>query len=690
MTPWLRKLVWWLHRRRREETLNQELEFHLAEEAEERRGSGMTDADAAWAARRDLGNVTRVREDTRRLWTWAWLEQIAQDLRFAFRMMRRAPMFTAMAMLTLALGIGANTAIFSFMDAILLRSLPVHEPDSLVVVTWRSRPFAFGDRVAMTGVREFVMSSIDGATYPDKSGVSARIFPFPAFERLHEAATPVMSSLFAHHPANRLNIVANGEADIVRGHYVSGEFFSGLGVTPAAGRPILNDDDRPSAAPVAVLSMGYARRRFGDPAAAISRQVRINNVSFTIVGVAPEEFFGVNPNAASDVYLPLHAGEVSPAPDSYWLEMMGRVRPGVDLTQAQHALAPVFQQWVATTAKNDRQRQNLPQLRFESGAGGIDPLRRRYSKPLNVLMAMVGLILASACANLANLLLARAAARRREMAVRLGIGAGRLRLLRQLLTESVCLAGVSGAVAIPIAFASMQLLSTLLANGQQESFTLHAELNWRVLLVTLGLSLTCGIVFGLAPAIQSTRPEVMPALKNARVAERGAHLALGLVRAPLTKALVVIQIAISLLLLVAAGLFVRTLSNLESIRLGFNPDRVLLFDVNAQQAGHGPGEIASFYADLRERLVAVPGVQNVTMSRTSLVRAGMGLPLAVNGQLAIGTRLLNVGPSFLTSMGIPLVEGREIDEHDVPGRPTVAVVNELFARTYIFLLSFRH
>ena len=245
--------------------------------------------------------------------------------------------------------------------------------------------------------------------------------------------------------------------------------------------------------------------------------------------------------------------------------MMGRLRPGVSLAQAQAALAAPFAQWVAPTATNDRERANLPVLRLEEGAGGLDSLRRQYSKPLYVLLAMVGLILAIACANTANLLLARAAARRREMAVRLSIGAGRFRVVRQLLTESVLLASLSGALGILIAVAGIRVLTRLLANGQ-EGFTLHAELNWHVLAVTLGLSLLCGLLFGLAPALQSTRPALMPTLKDTSVTERrGARACTASRVRALTQALVVAQIAISLLLLVAAGLFVRTLSNLQSI-----------------------------------------------------------------------------------------------------------------------------
>jgi macrolide transport system ATP-binding/permease protein len=681
MTSWGRRFVWWFQRKRREEVLRAELEFHLDEEANERRENGLSEEQAAWAARRDLGNVTRIKEDTRALWSWTLLEQLIQDLRFAARTMVRSRTVTVVTALTLALGIGANTAIFSFMDAILLRALPVPDPASLVVVKWHSKQIAFGPRAA-NQESDFVLHEIDGQVYDEAGGSTSRVFPYPAFERLQQVAAPVMASLFAYRPAGRLNVVTRGDADVAQGEYVTGGYFDGLGVTPAAGRPIQVDDDRTGARSVAVLSLSYARRRFGDAGAAIDQVLLINNRPFTIVGVAPAEFFGVDPSRAPDVYLPLHAGRVSPDPNYYWLEMMGRLRSGLAAADAQAALAAAFQPWVATTVTTPRERLNLPQLRLDPGAGGLDTLRRRYSQPLFVLMGMVGLILAIACANTANLLLARAALRRREMAVRLSIGAGRFRVVRQLLTESILLACLGGALSIPIAFASMQVLTAMLANGQ-ESFTLHAELNWQVLMATLGLSLACGVLFGLAPALQSAQPSIMPALRDGGSLQVAGSPRFRSRRFSLTQMLVVSQIAVSLILLVAAGLFVRTLANLQSIDLGFNAERVLLLDVNARQSGHTPEGIAAFYDDLRRRFAAVPGVSAVTLSHASLIRAGRSLSLSIAGAPAHGARVLSVGPEFFTTMGIRIVQGRGIDERDSPGGPAVAVVSELFARTFL-------
>jgi len=688
MRSLFRKLTWWRERRRKEAELREELQFHLDEEAEERKERGLPADQAKRAAAVDLGNATLVQEDTRTLWTWTPLEQLAQDLRYALRMMRRNRAFTALACLSLALGIGANTAIYSFMDSILLRSLPVVDPGSLMVVKWRSGPVNFGSRNSGS---EFVLRSINGSTYREGGGVGASIFPYPAFERLQQASPQVFSSLFAYQPTPRLTVLIQGQAEQAKGQYVTGDFFRGLAVSPAAGRLILGDDDKAGAPPVAVLSMGYSKRRFGGPAEATGQSILINNVAFTVIGATPSEFFGVDPGTAPDVYLPLHAdllldssaAAVHLNPNYYWLEMMGRLRPGVSKDQAQAVLSAAFAQWVVTTAENDRERANLPVLRLDEGAGGLDTLRRRYSQPLYVLQAMVGLILAMACANTANLLLARASARRREMAVRLSIGAGRFRLVRQLLTETVLLATISGALGVLFAVAGIRILTVLLANGP-EGFTLQPELNGRVLAVTSGLSLLCGLLFGLAPALQSTQPALMPSLKDRSAAGAPqARLRGGVRRPSLIQTLVVAQIAISLLLLVGAGLFLRTLANLQSIPLGFNRDGLLLFDVNAPQAGIPAVKAADFYAELQRRLSEIPGVKDATLSHSSLIKAGRSHPIVADGELAHGTRLLHTGPGFFKTMQIPILHGRAIEEGDRQGTRPVVVVSDLFAKTFL-------
>jgi predicted permease len=678
MIPLFRKFQWWARRRRREDDLREELLFHLAEETDERRAHGLTHDEAGQAARRDLGNVTLVQEDARTLWTWVVLEQLAQDLRYALRMMIKSPAFTALAVLSLALGIGANTAIYSFMDAILLRTLPVPDPQSLVMLSWH------------TPRREMHGSNRHDESYTEPGGgYVGGIFSYPAFELLRRQDS-VFASVFGYQSPGKFNLTFRGLAELAGTEYVSGEYFRGLGTRPEAGRLIAPDDDRAGASPVAVISFALSQRRFGGPAQAAGQSISINNLPFTVIGVTRPEFFGADPEAPPDIYVPMHANLLLEAGDTFdppanlyvdpgydWVVPMARLRPGVSAAQAQAALAPVFFEWGRETRPKQR-AEEIPTLVVRQGARGLDSLQRTYAKPLYVLLTMVGLILAIACANIANLLLARAAARRREIAVRLSIGAGRLRVIRQLLTESVVLALAGGALGVAFAIWGIQVLTFLLANGR-EHFTLRAGVNWNVLGVTALLSLLTGVLFGLAPAFQATRVTLMPALKTART---GDARGLGFRRLSLSRLLLVSQIAITLLLLLAAGLFVRTLSNLAAIPLGFNEDNLLTFQLDARQSGHTEPGIVAFYEELRRQFSAIPGIRSASLSKHTLIGQGTSATgVSVSGVMPKNSsRVLAVGPDFFATMQIPLRLGREITDRDRPGSPMVAVVNEEFVR----------
>ena len=670
-----------MERARRSDALHEEMELHLAEKAAELQADGMTAERARAEARRRFGNVGLKHEESREIWIARFWSELGQDIRYGFRTMIANKAFSALAVLSLALGIGANTAIYSFMESILLRSLPVADPESLVVLNWHSRPPQNASKQW-----EHVIHGVQGILWPgDKGAMVSGMFPYRAFETLREE-NPVFSTLFGYFNGLHHNLAVRGQAMSASTEYVTGEYFRGLAVSPAAGRLIDSEDDRPGAAPAAVISFATSQQRFGGPPSAIGQSILVDNVPFTVIGVAPPEFFGVDPEAAPDLYLPLHtnvlvggAGSARMYGDEnfYWIEMMGRLRPGVSMAQAQAALAPRFHQWVAATATTDGERANLPALILNPGAGGLGSLRRRFAKPLYVLLMMVGLILAITCANIANLLLARAAARPREMAVRLSLGAGRFRVVRQLLTESVMLASLGGAVGVLFAVWGMRSLTLLLSNGRK-NLTLHAELNWHVLGVTAALSVVCGLLFGLAPAIHSTRPDVMPALNNGRAGgprRRAQHV------------LVVAQISLSFLILVAAGLFVRTLNKLHSVQLGYARENILLFSLNARQAGHRDPEIATFYTDLRKRFESIPGVSSATLSHASIIsadRAGATYrgTIKIGAVTIVGAGVLVAGPRFLTTMQIPLLAGREIDDRDQPGSTPVAVISERVARTY--------
>jgi len=677
----IRRLRYWIESARRSEALREEMELHLAEKAAELEADGMTAERARAEARRRFGNVGLKHEESREIWMTRFWSELGQDVRYGFRTMLANKAFSALAVLLLALGIGANTAIYSFMESILLRSLPVADPESLVVLNWHSPPPQNANKEWV-----HVMHGVQGIAWPgDKGAMVSGMFPYGAFETLRQE-NPVFSTLFGYFSGLKHNLATRGQATSASTEYVTGEYFRGLEVSPAAGRLIDSEDDRPGAAAVAVISFATSQNRFGGPANAIGQSILVDNIPFTVIGVAPPEFFGVDPAAAPDLYLPLHTNVLTDGARAarmygdgnfYWIEMMGRLRPGIGMAQAQAALAPRFHQWVATTAKTDGERAKLPALILNPGAEGLGSLRRQYSKPLYVLLAMVALILAVACANIANLLLARGAARRREIAVRLSLGAGRFRVVRQLLTESVMLAALGGAFGVLFAFEGVRWLTLLLSRGQ-ENFTLNAELNWKVLGVTATLSVVCGLLFGLAPAIQSTRPDVMPALKNGRGGgprRRAQHV------------LVVAQIAISFLILFVAGLFVRTLDKLHSVQLGYARENILLFSLNARQAGHRDPEMTTLYAKLRKRFESIPGVRSATLSNSSIISAGRaGGPyrgaMKIGAATIQGASVMAAGPRFLTTMQIPILDGREIDERDQAGSTPVAVISERLARTY--------
>jgi macrolide transport system ATP-binding/permease protein len=687
MNAFFQKLSWQFRRRGKEDDLSEEIRFHLEEEAEQLQAGGIESDRAAWAARRDFGNVTLLKEDTRAMWTWTLLEQFMQDVRYGLRAMAGNKLFTSMAVLSLALGIGANTAIYSFMDAIMLRALPVSHPGELVILNWRAK------------ADPPIVQDLWGSDYDEPGGgTTSPNYPYQAFELLRDN-NRVLSSLFGHAGAGRLNLVIDGQAELDSGQYVTGNYFSGLGVPPAAGRLIGRDDDRAGAAPIAVITYDYWRARFGANPAIVGKAIQINGAAFTIAGVCAPEFFGVSPGDKPSIFLPiadmgltdsrfdwpkpLHEGTF------YWIEVMGRLKPGVTLQQAQTQLAGMFHGFVESTVTKDRERKNLPALWLQEGGSGFDSLRRTYSKTLWVLMAMVALILVIACANIANLLLARAAARRREMAVRLSLGAGRLRLARQLLTESVMLALMGGLCGIGVAALGIRFLALLLTEGD-DGVAVAAGIDWRVLLFTLAIALATGLLFGLAPAIQATKTDVTPALKETRSSVvRVRRRRFGL-RFGLSHILVISQIAISLLLVVGAGLFVRSLAKLHSVSLGFNSENILLFNLDAGKAGYKGPASKNFYADLRQRFLSIPGVRAATLSNLPLVSdwtdsTGVGIPgvpKPPEGKRGPATAYAQVGPAFFETMQIPILLGRPINEQDVEGAKSVAVVNEVFAKKY--------
>jgi predicted permease len=679
--------MWFKFRRQqRERDLDEELAYDLAADVEERVRSGVPREQAEWASRREFGNVSLTKENVREAWGWMTLQRFIQDVRYGWRTLIKSPVFTAMAVLSLALGIGANTAIYSVMDAMMLRSLPVRNPEELVILNWRVNGKDEPD----------IIHSHNGSFYYEAGhgGVSPN-FPWPAYTLLRDG-NGVFSSLFAYKGAGQLNLLVHGQAELGPVEFVSGNFFKGLGIVPALGRLINDSDDTVQAPRIAVLSHDYWRERFAGDAAAIGQSVRINNIPFTIAGVAAPEFFGVTPGSSPAIYIPVvnrpelsrnyanERDEMFIGSHSYWVEMMGRLRPGVTLVRAQTELATRFHQFVLSSAANEKERADLPALRLEEGGSGVDSLRREYSKPVFVLMAMVAFILTIACANIANLLLARATTRRREIAVRLSVGASRARVIRQLLTESALLALPGGILGLGVAAAGTRFLVWLLSDGRKD-FNLGAHLDWRVLLFATAVAFATGILFGLAPAFAATRVDITPALKETRAStprKQGRRIAL-------SQILIVSQIALSLLLVMGAAIFVRTLRNLHDVDIGFNQEHLLTFSLDASQAGYKDAALNAFYSRMDEQFRALPGVRAATVtdmplvanwnSSTHVFLPGEPKPAGRNGH---STAIVSVGPTFFETMQLPVLLGRPIGSRDVEGAPLAAVVNEVFAKKF--------
>jgi predicted permease len=686
--------------------LKAEIRSHLEMEERENLESGMPPDEAHYAALRRFGNVTLAEERSREIWIWNAAETLWQDIRFGFRQLRRNAGFTAVAVITLALGIGANTAIFSLIDAVMLKTLPVRNSQQLTLLSWAAQ--------GVPGIMPAtdLIHSMHGNMDQDKTGrLASTSFSYPAFEAFR-ARTNIFSSAFAFADAGRVNFGVNGEARLAEGELVSGEYFSGLGVRTVIGRAISPADDRAGAEPVAVISYGYWERRFGRDPGVIGRAAVINNVPVTIIGVSPPEFFGLQPGSSIDVWLPLHAQpEVEPdwtengrsnfiRTDDWWVTVMGRLKTGVGEVQARALLEAVFHQRLAAQREAARSvphresaaqappagQQGLPSLYLAPASKGLDYLRQEFSKPLLILMGVVGLVLLIACANVANLLLSRAAARQREIAVRLAIGAGYRRIIRQLLTESVTVASLGGALGLLLAYWATSVLITFMSSGRNP-IALSVRPDLRVLAFTALVSVVTGVLFGLAPAYRAACVDLTSALRGASAF---SGLGRGRLRLGFGKALVVSQVAMSLLLLVGAGLFVRTLGNLEEVNLGFNRRNVLLFGLDATQGGYRGVRLLGFYQEFQQRLDGLPGLRSASSSSNTLIGGGVSIDgISIEGRPAprpddasTGVWFNDVGPRFFETMQIPLILGRTIGPQDTSAAPKVAAINETLARKF--------
>jgi predicted permease len=597
---------------------------------------------------------------------------------------------TAVAILTIALGVGANTALFSIVDAVLLKKLPVKDPDRLVLfkASWNGEKFGPG--------------SFNGSNRRDReTGLTVGTsFPMQTLTRLRQEKG-VMSDVFGFAPME-VNLNAGGQAEVVSGQVVSGNYYSALGVPAIVGRTITDADDNLSATPVAVLSHRIWSTRFGSDSSIVGQQVNINNVAFTVVGVTPAGFTGTGDvGTAQDVSIPLAwepqvAGELSNMRGAgiWWLRMMGRLQPDATIEQAKATLAGPFQQSVlehragrqarARTPLRNVDPNDLPRLEAISGSQGEMWSRTGFATPLLLLMGIVGLVLLIACANVASLLLVRASGRRKEIAVRLALGASRGRLIRQLLTESVLLATIGGALGVLFAVWIKNGLLLVSEWGGREMAALEPKLDLRVLAFTLALSLLTGLIFGILPSLRATRVDLTPSLKDT------ANSSSAIARSWLSRSLVVVQVSVSVLLLIGAGLLIRTLRNLQHVDTGFNANNLLLFKVDPSLSGYKDDRLTKLYEQMFARLEVVPGVQSVTFSRMALLSFGArSSSVYVPGVLGPDgkpvdseAKVHEVRENFLDTMEIPLLLGRGLTSQDDARAPQVAVVNQAFVKAH--------
>ena len=631
-----------------ERDLDDELRFHLENQIDQYIARGLTPADARRAALRAFGGVEQRKEDCRDMRHVRLVDELVQDIRYAIRGFAHAPAFTAVVLLTLALGIGANTAIFSLVDTLLLKRLPVADPEQLFNVerTIRGSPSVFG-------------SYKDYVAFRDQSR---------AFTGLAAVTDPRTLALQA------ANEGTAGVAELAYASFVSGNYFDVLGVDAAIGRLFNAQQDRQfGASPYTILSYEYWQRRFAGDPGVIGRTIRLNGYPLTIIGVSRWGFGGVDVTTSPNVFVPITMyTEVFGVPRGMWntrryffLQAVGRLAPGVTPAQASAQLSAIFKAQEEAAGRPPAARAGAGQtIWLLSAARGYSSVRDTLEKPLLLLAVVVGVVLLIACANVASLMLARGAARQREMAVRLAIGAGRSRLAGQLLVESLLLSLAGGMAGLVFAYGCVRLVLGFVPQyGQQLALTVSPDV--RLLAFTSVISVVTGLVFGLAPALQSTRPDLVTALKVETAAPtRG--------RITLRRLLVVGQVALSLLLLVGAGLLVRTLQNLGAVDLGLRPERTLVADIDPTGLGYKGQRLREFYERLRANVARAPGVRSVTLASITPLSGGRwSEDVSAEGYTPpsgdqMGVDLNAVAPRYFETLGVRLVLGRDFQDTDNP------------------------
>lgn len=667
--PWHVRFLNVFRSKRLNEALDAELEYHLAETADRLMADGMSENEALRQARLRLGNYTLQKERTRDMNISVWLDATRSDLLYGLRQLRSNPGFTAVAILSLALGIGANTAIFQLINAIHLRTLPVRNPQELVKLDFEP----------------------GAATSGWWTGRNAT-FTYAQWEQVR-AQQQAFSDVLAWGDTS-FNLAVGGEPRFAEGLYVSGNFFQTLGVTTIVGRPLTVQDDSGTCSPGAVLSHAFWQREFNGDPDVVGKSVSLNGNRIPVIGVTPPEFFGVEVGTRYDVAIPLCADRLLaedgkgriPLRSGWWLSMMGRLRPEWNVKNAVshlHTLSPGIMRATLPTEYDPAfaKRYLENKLTAKEAATGISGLRRRYERPLWVLLATTGVVLLIACANLANLLLARATVRQREIAIRLAIGASRWRVMRQLLSESLLLAFFGAMAGTGLALALSRALAGFISTTRNP-VVLETELDWRVLMFTGAVALFTCVLFGLFPALRATYLSPVTAMRSG-----GRGMTAGPERFGIRRSIVAAQVALSLVLLVSALLFVRTLHNLLTADAGFQSEGVLVVNVDFTRAPFARERRLLVYREISEQLSRLPGVVSAAqVGSTPVSGSGWDQQVGPDGTVAVGSGKVGYfnrsAPGYFHTMGTRLLAGRDFDDRDTLSSPKVAVVNEMFARKF--------
>ncbi|HET6219622.1 MAG TPA: ABC transporter permease [Acidobacteriaceae bacterium] len=673
---WLRQLF---SRRRRYDDLSQSIREHLEEKIDDLMDHGMTRDQAELAARREFGNITRIEERSREVWQWPTLESLWADAKYALRRLRKSPAFTSIALLTLALGIGVNTGIFTLLDAVLLKSLPVPDPEQLFIVKQ-------SDHAAEKSRFPYLLFDHVSRQLPDTASMAAMSWPDDFYVR-----------------------TGSGQPQSTQGQLVSGNYFQVFETYPVLGRLLTPaDDEKLGGSPVAVISHGYWQRQFGNDPAVIGRKLEVNHVPVTIVGVAPQGFFGARAGTQPAFWLPLtmqsdvqyhdHYSDFGgaeplkpwiPQANINWLLLVVRVKSPAAVPQLMTVLNQQYKSHLESLTQYlgdpDRLQAMLRiHLSLEPGQRGFANLRQQFEQPLLLLMAMAAIVLLIVCANIANLLLARAAARQHALAVQLSIGASRTRLIQQMLAECLLLSVGGGVLGIAVAYWCARVLPRWASTGTAV-IPLNLAPDARILAFSVIIAVATGVLSGLVPALQSASVDPASVLKAGALSIPGGKWAS---RWSARKMLVVAQVALSLLLLVGAGMFLKTLENYSRLNPGFDRDHLLNVQIDTHLVNYQTGDFPSLYQRLADRMEAIPGVRSASITSCSLV-AGCFDSSDVTVSNGSGRRITranaqinSVSLNYFATTGIQLLGGREFVTTDDASSPRVAIVNQTFARRY--------